>query len=95
MLGLASAPTPEDRARMEEERKALREHLLRVLLTSEARQRLNNIRMVKPELARMVEDQLIRLASEGKLNRALTDEELKKLLAALQPPKKEFRIRWV
>ena len=92
---MASAPTPEDRARMEEERKALREHLLRVLLTSEARQRLNNIRMVKPELARMVEDQLIRLASEGKLNRALTDEELKKLLAALQPPKKEFRIRWV
>jgi programmed cell death protein 5 len=51
-----------------------------------------NIRMVKPELALAVENYLITAASGGKLNRALTDEELKQLLINLQQPKKQFKI---
>jgi len=51
--------------------------------------------MVRSELARAVEDHIIQLAKSGKLNRALTDEELKRLLAALQPSKREFKIRRV
>ena len=65
---------------------------LMVLLDQDARQRLMNIRMVKPELALAVENYLITAASTGKLNRPLTDEELKQLLINLQQPKKQFRI---
>jgi programmed cell death protein 5 len=65
---------------------------LMVLLDENARQRLMNIRIVKPDLAAAVENYLISAASTGRLSRALTDEELKKLLINLQQPKKDFKI---
>lgn len=78
----------------EQQRKVLRERVLRVLLTSEARQRLTNVRMVKPDVAQMIEDHIIQLASSGKVKSPITDEELKQFLVALQQPKKDFKIRW-
>ncbi|MGQ9718800.1 MAG: DNA-binding protein [Nitrososphaerales archaeon] len=82
--------------RLEEVRKQLvRDRLLRVLLTSEARQRLVNVKMVKPELAKMVEDYIIQLASSEKIKGAITDEGLKQILMAIQQPKKDLKIRWV
>ena len=45
----------------------------------QARQRLMNIRMVKPDLAAAVENYLINAASSGRINRPLSDEELKQL----------------
>lgn len=79
----------------EQERKLMRERVLRVILTSEARQRLANVKMVKPDVAGLIEDQIIQLASTGKVKRPITDEELKQFLAALQQPKKDFKIRWI
>jgi programmed cell death protein 5 len=64
-------------------------------LDQNARQRLTNIRMVKPELATAVENYLINSASSGRLNRALTDEELKQILLNIRQPKKEFKINRV
>ncbi|NWG08797.1 MAG: DNA-binding protein [Nitrososphaerales archaeon] len=85
-----------EEARLEEVRKQLvRDRLLRVLLTSEARQRLVNVKMVKPELAKMVEDYIIQLASSGKIKGVITDEGLKQILMAIQQPKKDLRIRWI
>jgi len=81
----------EDTKRREAEA-IMRQKALMVLLDQDARQRLMNIRMVKPELALAVENYLITAASTGKLNRPLTDEELKQLLINLQQPKKQFRI---
>lgn len=81
----------EDTKRREAEA-MMRQKALMVLLGQDARQRLMNIRMVKPELALAVENYLITAASTGKLNRPLTDEELKQLLINLQQPKKQFRI---
>lgn len=81
----------EDTRRREAEA-MMRQKALMVLLDQDARQRLMNIRMVKPELALAVENYLISAASAGKLNRPLTDEELKQLLINLQQPKKQFRI---
>jgi programmed cell death protein 5 len=43
----------------------------------------------------MVEDQLIQLASAGKLKRVVTDDELKNILLSLQQPKREFKIKRV
>jgi programmed cell death protein 5 len=71
---------------------AMRQRAITVLLEPSARQRLANIRIVKPELAAAVENYLISAASSGRLNRALTDEELKQVLLGLQQPKKDFKI---
>lgn len=77
-----------------EERRRMRESALRVLLTSDARQRLTNVKIVKPEVAEAVENYIIKLASSGKLRRVLSDDELKEILASFQQPKKDFKIRW-
>ena len=70
----------------------MRQRVLMVLLDPYARQRLANIRMVKPELAITVENYLINAASSGRLNRPLNDNELKQILLSLQQPRKDFRI---
>lgn len=79
----------------EAERRLMRERVLKVVLTSEARQRLANIKIVKPEVAKLVEDQVIQLATAGKVKRPISDEELKEFLSALQQPKRDFKIRWI
>jgi programmed cell death protein 5 len=75
------------------EKKAMRESVLRMALTSEARQRLANVRMVKPELASSIEEYVVQLASSGKLKRALDDEQVKQMLMSLQGKKREINIR--
>jgi programmed cell death protein 5 len=75
------------------ERKMIREGVLRMSLTSDARQRLANVRMVRPDLATSIEEYVIRLASSGKLKSALDDEQVKQMLAALQERKREIKIR--
>ena len=84
-------PNEEDHRR-EAEAEAMRQKVLVMLLDSTARQRLANVRMVKPELAHAVENYLVNAASSGRLNRQLTDDELKKLLLSIQSPKKDFKI---
>jgi programmed cell death protein 5 len=70
----------------------MRQRVLQVVLDPQARQRLMNIRLVKPDLAAAVENYLINAASSGKINRPLTDDELKQLLIRIQQPKKDFKI---
>ncbi len=70
----------------------MRQRVLQVVLDAQARQRLMNIRLVKPELAASVENYLINAASSGRINRPLTDEELKQLLLRIQQPRKDFKI---
>ena len=72
----------------------MREQMLKVLLTTEARERLANIRMVKPDIARLIENQIIQLASSGKIQKTITDEEIKEFLASFQKPQKDFKIKW-
>ncbi len=70
--------------RLEKERKAqeeaIKRELLRRILTPEARERLANLRLVKPELVEALENQLIALAQSGRLKIPVTDEELKEIL---------------
>jgi programmed cell death protein 5 len=82
----------EEARRREAEADAMRQKVLLVLLEPTARQRLANVRIVKPELAGAVENYLINAASTGRLTRALTDDELKQILLNLQAPKKDFKI---
>tara|TARA_B100000929_G_C15435023_1_gene396061 strand:+ start:353 stop:637 length:285 start_codon:yes stop_codon:yes gene_type:complete len=73
---------------------AMREQMLKVLLTTEARERLANIRMVKPDIARLIENQIIQLASSGKIQKTITDDEIKEFLSSFQKPQKDFKIKW-
>jgi programmed cell death protein 5 len=75
------------------ELEAKKEAILRVILTPEARQRLANVKLVKPEIAEAIENQLIALAQAGRIQAPLTDEELKEILAQLtSQTKKDFKI---
>jgi programmed cell death protein 5 len=85
-------PNDEEIRRREAEAAAMRQKVLFVVLDAQARQRLMNVRLVKPELATAVENYLINAASTGRLNRALSDDELKQILLSLQQPKKDFKI---
>ncbi len=67
--------------------------IIRRILTPEARQRLTNIRMVKPEFAEELEMQLIQLAQSGRLTGQVTDEQLKRTLAQLQSQRRDIKIR--
>ena len=71
--------------------------LMRKILSVEGRQRLENIRIVKPQFAEQIEIQLIQLFQSGKLRGAipLPDKAFKKLLEQLTTlgRKKEFKIK--
>lgn len=69
--------------------------LLRQLLTPEARQRLTNLKMIKPEFTDQLELQIIQLAQTGKLPIPLSDAQLKQILLQLQGRKREITIRRV
>jgi len=69
--------------------------LLRSILTPEARQRLANLKMVRPEFTSQLEVQLIQLAQQGKIPIPLTDKQLKQILVQIQSRKREIKIRRV
>ncbi|GAB4308847.1 MAG: hypothetical protein Kow0069_07420 [Promethearchaeota archaeon] len=78
----------------QEQFEAQKYELLRKILTPEARQRIENIRMVRPEFAQNIELQLIKLAQSGQLRPLpMSDEQLKAILARLTGKKKDIRIR--
>ena len=76
------------------EAQAQKEAILRQILTPDARQRLTNVRMVRPQLAEQIEMQLIQLASSGRLKGRVTDEQLKGLLKQLQGTERERKVKF-
>jgi len=76
-------------AQAEQQMEQQKQTLLRSILTPEARQRLANLKMVRPEFTDQLELQLIQLAQQGKVPVPLGDEQLKKILAQLQGRKRE------
>jgi len=74
------------------EQNAQKEIILRQIMSSEARNRLNNVRMVKPDLANLVENYLLNLSAQGKITGQISDEQLKQILSSVQQPKRDFKI---
>ncbi|MEO9277046.1 MAG: DNA-binding protein [Nitrososphaera sp.] len=89
---MSSDNSSDERKPNDAEVAALKDHALRTLLSPEARLRLNNVRMVKPDLAALVENYLLGLASQGRLNSQISDEQLKQILLSAQQPKRDFKI---
>ncbi len=87
-----SEPTPDNNEQPNEEQiNAQKNLLLKQILSSEARLRLNNVKMVKPELATMVENYLLGLAAQGRSPSQITDDQLKQILLSAQQPKRDFK----
>lgn len=82
-------------AQMQQELEGQKQALLRSILSPEARQRLTNLKMVKPEFTEQLELQLIQLAQQGKLPIPLADKQLKEILTQLQTRRRETKIRRV
>ena len=75
--------------------KAQKEMMLKQVLSSDARLRLNNVRMVKPELADIVENYILNLSVQGKISGQISDEQLKQILSSAQQPKRDFKFNRV
>jgi len=75
--------------------KAQKEMMLKQVLSSEARLRLNNVRMVKSDLADLVENYILNLSVQGKISGQISDEQLKQILSSAQQPKHDFKFNRV
>ncbi len=96
MLDLQQKTTQEKQQGEDEKRFEIqKQSLMRRILTQEARQRLANLKMVKPDFASHLELQLIQIAQTGKIKIPIEDEQLKEILQKLQNVRKEIRIRRV
>ncbi len=92
--GAADEQNVEEQRRAAELERARKQQILRQILTPEARERLSRVRLVKPELAENVENQLIQLAGMGRINRMVSDQDVRDILDKLTATKRESKIEW-
>ena len=85
---MAQAQQQEAQAQYEAKKK----QILGQIMTPEARQRLANLKLTKPELVNNIELQLIQSAQAGSLRGKVTDEQLKVLLRQIAGQKREIKI---
>jgi len=79
------------KAKMLEE---VKERILREMLTKEAKERLNNVKLAKPELTEQIELYLIQLYQHSKILKPITDSQLKQILEEIaKSSKKDIKIR--
>jgi programmed cell death protein 5 len=72
-----------------------RQAIMRQILTPQARDRMANLRMAYPDIARLVEDQLIGLVQAGRIQQQVDDNTLKEILRRVAPKKREIKIERV
>ena len=81
--------------RLEEQQRQIenqRQAILKGVLTNEARERLANIKLAKPDYAMALENQLIQLAQTRRVTDKITDEQLRQLLQQLTKTQRESKI---
>ena len=73
---------------------AQKAQILRGILTVKARDRLNNLKLARPEFAEQIENQLIMLSQSGRLKEVISDAELKRILMQMTSNKRETKIEF-
>jgi programmed cell death protein 5 len=79
----------EQKQRAEAQKKAV----LRKSLEPEARERLQALRMAKPQFAEQVERQVVALAQSGRLQGKIDEKQMKQILKELQPDDDDYDIK--
>ena len=82
-----------DQDQQKQEFENQKKQILRTILTTDARERLGNIKVARPELAESIENQLIMLAQSGELKNKINDEQLRMLLSRIMPKKRDIKIK--
>jgi len=77
---------------LQEEIELRKREILSRILEPEAKERLARIKLVKPELAEAIENQLISLARTGRINQRISDKMLVEILKKALPKKREGKI---
>lgn len=88
------SPEVAEQEKRRRELEAQKKQVMMQILTPEARSRLTNIRMTRPEYVDQIELQLIQLAQMGRIQSKITDEQLKVLLKKLAGQKRDIKITW-
>ncbi len=88
-----AAAEEERRAEVQQQVEIQKQALLKRILTPEARQRLTNIKMVRPDFADQLEVQLVQLAQSGRVKLPISDAQLKEALVRLQSQRRDIKIR--
>ena len=78
---------------VQEEAEQQKQLILRQILTEKARNRLSNVKLVKPQLAEAIENQLIQLSQMGRINN-INEEQLLQMLRRFQEGKRESKIKF-
>jgi programmed cell death protein 5 len=84
----AQAMMQEQQHQVDQQRQAI----MRQILTPQARERMANLKMAYPDIARLVEDQLIGLVQSGRIQQQVDDNTLKEILRRVAPKKRDIKI---
>ncbi|MDR2623489.1 MAG: DNA-binding protein [Methanobrevibacter sp.] len=83
----------ENQQKMQQELEMQKKQAMIQILTPEARNRLNNLKLTKPDFVNQVELQLIQIVQSGTVKNKITDDQLKDLLKRVSGTKREINIR--
>ncbi|MBE2899823.1 DNA-binding protein [Methanothermobacter thermautotrophicus] len=82
----------EAQEQMRQQLEMQKKQIMMQILTPEARSRLANLRLTRPDFVEQIELQLIQLAQMGRVRSKITDEQLKELLKRVAGQKREIKI---
>ena len=88
-----SQEAQEARQAQQEQAEAQKSAVLRQNLTDGARQRLNSVKMSKPDFGEQVEQQVFALARSGRLGDKIDEDQMRQLLQELKPDQQSFDIK--
>jgi len=80
----------EQQIQLQQAEEALKSAMVKIL-TKEARERLNNLKLVKPDLAVQLQIYLFQLYQAGQIKEPITDAQLKEILKRMGA-KRDFKI---
>jgi len=89
----AQEPDEEAVEAQRQQAEAQKKAVLRQHLTDGARQRLNSVKMSRPDFGEQVEQQVVALARSGRIQGKIDEEKMKQLLKELKPDSKSFNVR--
>jgi len=97
MQSQSSNPQADEEALLQQEearkaQEAQKQAILRSILSEKAKERLTNIKLVKPQMADNIENQLIYLSQSGRISGRVSEDQLLGLLKQLQGRKRDSSI---